>query len=37
MRENCVYMGFIDLEKMYDRVNREALWQVLEMYEGIYC
>ena len=21
-------MGFIDLEKAYDRVNREALWQV---------
>ena len=25
-------MGFIDLEKEYDRVNREALWQVLRMY-----
>ena len=24
-------MGFIDLEKGYDRVNREALWQVLRM------
>ena len=21
-----VYVGFIDLEKAYDRVNREALW-----------
>ena len=25
-------MGFIDLEKAYDMVNREALWQVLRMY-----
>ena len=23
----------IDLEKAYNRVNREALWQVLRMYE----
>ena len=26
-------MGFIDLEKVYDEVNREDLWQVLRMYE----
>ena len=26
-----MYVGFIDLEKTYDRVNREALWQVLRM------
>ena len=31
-RESAVYVGFIDLEKMYDRVNREVLWQVLRMY-----
>ena len=24
-------MGFKDLEKAYDRVTREALWQVLRM------
>ena len=28
-------MGFIDLEKVYDRVNREALWQVLRMYKVV--
>ena len=26
-------MGFIDLEEAYDRVNREALWQVLRVYD----
>ena len=26
-------MGFIDLDKVYDRVNREALWQELRMYD----
>ena len=26
-------MGVIDLEKAYDRVNREELWQVLKMYD----
>ena len=26
-------MGFIDLEKAHDRVNREDLWQVLKMYD----
>ena len=25
-------MGFIDLKKAYERVNRKALWQVLRMY-----
>ena len=26
-------MIFMDLKKVYDRVNREALWQVLRMYD----
>ena len=28
-----VYVGFMDLEKACDRINREALWQVLRMYD----
>ena len=33
-QEKCrVYVGFTDLEKAYYRVNREALWQVLRMYD----
>ena len=32
-RKYRVYVGFMDLEKAYDRVNREALRQVLRMYD----
>ena len=28
-----VHVGFMDLEKPYDRVHRKALWQVLRMYD----
>ena len=28
-----MYVGFIDLEKAYDRVNREDLLQVLRIYD----
>ena len=26
-------MGFMEFEKTYDRINREALWKVLRMYD----
>ena len=29
-----VYVGFTDLEILYDRVNRKILWQALRMYDG---
>ena len=29
-----MYVGFMDLQKSYHRVNRERLWQVLRMYDG---
>ena len=28
-----MYVGFMDSEKAYDRFKREALWQVLRMYD----
>ena len=28
-----MYVGFINLEKAYDSVNREALWQMMRMYD----
>ncbi len=27
-----LYAAFMDLEKAYDRVDREALWSVLKIY-----
>ena len=32
-KKRRLYVGFIDLEKAYERVNREGLWQVLRMYD----
>ena len=32
-KKRRVYVGFIDLEKTYDRVNRGAFWQALRMYD----
>ena len=29
----CGFVDFIDLEKVYDSVKREALWLVLRMYD----
>src|SRR5678815_6050128 len=31
-KKNKLYLGFMDLQQEYDRVNREALWQVLVIY-----
>ena len=31
-KKNKLYLGFMDLEQAYDRINWEALWQVLMIY-----
>ena len=31
-KDKDVYFAFLDLEKAYDRVDREAMWKVLELY-----
>ena len=32
LKEKRDIVGFMDLEKVYVRINREDLWQVLRMY-----
>ena len=32
-KKHRVYVDFIDLEKSYDRVNREAFWEMLRKYD----
>ncbi len=32
-KDKKLYAAFMDLEKTYDRVNREALWSVLQIYD----
>ena len=32
-KKKRVQIGFMDLEKAYDRINKERLWQVLRMYD----
>ena len=32
-KNKCSLRGFYGHEKAYDRVNREALWQVLRIYD----
>ncbi len=31
-KDKNLYAAFMDLEKAYDRVDREALWKVLRVY-----
>ncbi len=31
-KDKKLYVAFMDLEKAYDRVDREALWSVLKIY-----
>jgi hypothetical protein len=31
-KQNEVFVAFMDLEKVYDRVDRMAMWEVLRMY-----
>ena len=31
-KDEKLYAAFMDLEKMYDKVDREALWNVLKIY-----
>ena len=30
-KNKCLYVAYVDLEKAYDRVDREAMWRVLGM------
>ena len=32
-KKRRVVVGFMNLEKAYDRINREALWRVLRMHD----
>ena len=32
-KKRRLHVNFMDLEKAYDKVNREALWKVLTMYD----
>ena len=31
-KNKSLYVAYMDLEKVYDRVDREAMWHVLGMY-----
>ena len=31
-KSKCLYVAYMDLEKGYDRVDRDAMWRVLGMY-----
>ena len=34
MKKPSVYVDFMDLQKVYDMVNKAVLWQVLRIYDG---
>ena len=31
-KSKCLYVAYMDLEKAYDRIDRDAMWRVLSMY-----
>merc|ERR1711872_852032 len=31
-RSKCLYIAYMDLEKAYDRIDRDAMWRILSMY-----
>ena len=33
-KNKCVYLTFMDMETVYYRADRRAMWQVLQMYAG---
>ena len=32
-KKHKVYVGFMDLGKVYDKVNRETIWQMMTIYD----
>src|SRR5678816_1770966 len=34
-KKNKLYLGFMDLQQVYDRINMKDLWQVLLKYDAV--